>query len=254
MPKSKYTGKYTDAFLTEDVSNYNSNLGENFNKYLTIKENEAVYVYRFKENKMLFAKGFENVLNKKNDEINMKILNTEYDELSKSFVSEYHDRALLYLYNHNSKLKSFSSSIVVKSARVKDPLLVNIQVMNTDSKGNLVAIIGRIYKDKNLRYNEIIQYSLNGQFEGDFLFQMNHKLDFDSRISLREIKIIEGLKNQISHKEIGKNIGYPGHRISEVIQLLFKRFKVKSEEELIAFAENKELIPNQFSSYNPPVV
>ena len=83
---------------------------------------------------------------------------------------------------------------------------------------------------------------------------MNHKLDFDSRISLREIKIIEGLKNQISHKEIGKNIGYPGHRISEAIQLLFKRFKVKSEEELINFAENKELIPNQFSSYNPPVV
>jgi len=34
----------------------------------------------------------------------------------------------------------------------------------------------------------------------------------------------------------------------------FKRFKVKSEVELINFGKNKKLIPNQFSSYNPPLV
>ncbi|MEN8839039.1 MAG: hypothetical protein ABF238_00870 [Flavobacteriales bacterium] len=254
MKKSNYTGKYTDAFLTEDVSSYDSHFDENFKKYLTLKENEAVYVYSFKENKLLFTKGFENVLEVESRAVNMQFLNSEYDELAKEFVNEYHDRALLYLYNNNHKLKTFSSSVVIKTKRVETPLLLNIQVLNTDSKGNLISIIGRVLRDPNLIYGDIIQYNLNGDLEGDFLFQMNHKLDFQKRISLREIKIIEDLEMDIPTEEIGKKIGYANHRIEEIIKLMLERFSVKTTKDLIEFAKNKQLIPNQFKNYHPPFV
>lgn len=254
MKKSNYTGKYTDAFLTEDVSSYDSHFDENFKKYLTLKENEAVYVYSFKENKLLFTKGFENVLEVESRAVNMQFLNSEYDELAKEFVNEYHDRALLYLYNNNHKLKTFSSSVVIKTNRVETPLLLNIQVLNTDSKGNLISIIGRVLRDPNLIYGDIIQYNLNGDLEGDFLFQMNHKLDFQKRISLREIKIIEDLEMDIPTEEIGKKIGYANHRIEEIIKLMLERFSVKTTKDLIEFAKNKQLIPNQFKNYHPPFV
>ncbi len=246
MSKSKYTGKYTDAFLSEDVSDYSSILKKNLDKRLEIKNNEAVYIYSFKEKKMIFSQGFESVLNKKDDEINLKVLNSEYDELSKIFVNEYHDRALLYLHQNNLKLTSFSSRVIVKCLGIKEPLSLKIQVFKTNKKGNLDSIIGRVIKNKNLRYSDIIQYSFDGDFEEEFLFQMNHQLDFDLCISSKEIKIIELIKSLKTHQEIGRSIQYPTQKINDVIQILLLRFSLKSESDLVKFAERKMLIPNQF--------
>ncbi|MEN8810603.1 MAG: hypothetical protein ABF272_04335, partial [Flavobacteriales bacterium] len=100
----------------------------------------------------------------------------------------------------------------------------------------------------------IVQYNLNGDFDEDFIYNINHNLDFKSTISFREIDIIDKLKEGFNHIEIANFLGYSGFKVSAIIELMFKRFKVKSEKELIEFAEREQLIPNQFTNYFPPFV
>ena len=192
----------------------------------------------------MFATGFENVLKVESGRVNIQFLNAEYDELTKVFVNEYHDIALLLYCNNNHILKTFYSSINIKTKKIDPPFLLNIQVLNTDSKGNLISIIGRVLKDSNLIYGDIVQKNLNGGMEGEFLFQLNHKLDFKKSISLREIKIFEYLEMDIPTAEIGKKIGYPNNRIEENIELMLESFSIKTTGDLIEFAKknNKSLI------------
>jgi len=65
-------------------------------------------------------------------------------------------------------------------------------------------------------------------------------------ISSKEIKIIELIKSRKTYQEIGHTIQYPTQKINDVIHILLLRFSLKSESELVKFAERKKLIPNQF--------
>ena len=60
MALSKYTGNYTKAFLSTDVSPSDSIEHTYYNNLIEVGENEACYIYSFKENrKSLMSSGLE---------------------------------------------------------------------------------------------------------------------------------------------------------------------------------------------------
>ena len=136
MSKSKFSGDYTKAFLSKDRSKEGSKDTIYFDKTLEIAENEAVNVFSFKENKLLFAKGFEKLLGRELEEIDILQLNSLYDTVFKEFTNEYHDRMLLYLHTNNKNLESLSSTIIVKAQGIDTPFILNVKVYETDENGN----------------------------------------------------------------------------------------------------------------------
>jgi len=254
MKNTKYSGKYSKSFFTDNTIRFTGKIGENFSKYFLLGKNEAVLIYNFKELELLYAKGFKNVLGIEDEDVNMLMLNEQYDETSFEFTNEFHDRALIHLLSNKKNIKSFSSSALLRSKCNDIPIFMNLQVISTDEHGNLENVIARLIQDPTLNFTKIVQYNLNGDFDEDFIYNINHNLDFKSTISFREIDIIDKLKEGFNHIEIANFLGYSGFKVSAIIELMFKRFKVKSEKELIEFAEREQLIPNQFTNYFPPFV
>ena len=117
---------------------------------------------------MLFVSGFKELMNIENGYISMAYLNELYEDHTKQFINEYHDKTLHYLYTHNYNLASLSSSLILKIP-VKDCLMLsNVKVYSNDDKGNLTAIIGHLKMDESLRNSKIVQYNLCGEGNKDF--------------------------------------------------------------------------------------
>ncbi|MEN8927505.1 MAG: hypothetical protein ABF240_01425, partial [Flavobacteriales bacterium] len=89
---SKYTGKYTKAFLSDKKAKSQSIEYEYFNRTIEVKENEMVYIFSFNGNKLLFAKGYENILGISDSELDILQLNSLFTSYYERFVFEFHDR------------------------------------------------------------------------------------------------------------------------------------------------------------------
>lgn len=245
----KYTGKYTQAFLSDNKINSESLESDFYNNVITVNSNEAVYVYSFKGNKMVFAKGFEKIINKKLEEINMLVLNEAFAPHFKKFINEYHDRLLLFLYNSNTNIESFSSHVIIRTNDFDNPLMLNIRVFKTDDNGNLVSVIGTNTIDKKLKTTDVIQYAFSGDFDPEFIDKINNHLDFQSCISFYNIQIIEHLNQGRTLAEIAELMNFEEQKVTNDLALIKKKFELKNDLELIEFAQKNHLIPNQFDAY-----
>lgn len=247
IENSKFTGNYVRAFLSDDSSSEESLERSFFEKLIERQEDEAVYIYSFKENKLQYASGCNTIFGIDDSEVNIILLNELYKKEFAEFTNEYHDRILLYAYNNNKNLYTFSSKVIVKVKNFETPLLLHIKILKTDQNGNLVSIIGRIKKSKTIQITEIVQYGFEGDLDPDFLFKINHKLDFKNCVSHKMIEILEGIKKNKSIKQIAKSVGYKESTVENLIASFKKNFELKSEKEILDFAEKNYLLPSQLS-------
>src|SRR5687767_10332988 len=98
MNSKSYPGKYSRLFITDVPADLNASEALYLKKTLLRFPEEAVYVYSFKQNKMLYADGWENILGYKDAEITMlTIVNITSPEYEK-FSNELNDKALMFLH------------------------------------------------------------------------------------------------------------------------------------------------------------
>ncbi len=247
--KSKYTGKYLKAFLGDNKIKTESIEYEYYNSQVDVKDNEVSYIYSFKGNRLVFAKGFEKLNLKGDDGLDIHIIHSLFAKYYERFVNEYHDRILLYLYNNNERIDTFSSHVIINIKTIDIPLILKVKVFKTDDNGNLVSIIGTATVDDNLKTSDIIQYSIEGDLKPEFLEGINQDLDFIKCISNYNIKIIEELEKGKSQKEIADSLEIKEEVLTNILKNLLKKFEVETIEEMIEIAETKNIIPSQFDNY-----
>ncbi len=249
MSKSKFSGNYTKAFLSKKVSSADSAEQLHYDKTIDIKENEATYIYSFKENKLVFSKGLESLHNIKSEEINIFFIRNLIAEHFLNFSNEYHDRLLLHIYN-NKNIENFSTNIILNYNTFDTPVLLNIKVFETDDNGNLLSVISKAIKSEKLKTTKVVQYSLNGSFQEEFNNEINFNLDHKLCISEKNIELIELLEKGKSVEDIATLLSVPVDSIMVRISNLFKRFDVTNNKDLIQFAKTNFLIPNQFKIFS----
>lgn len=250
MALSKYTGNYTKAFLSTDVSPSNSIEHTYYNNLIEVGENEACYIYSFKENKLIFTKQIDALFGIPKESLNMVLLNSIFEKDFNLFFKEFHDRLLLYLYNNKDHIQSFSCSYITRIKKFKFPILVNLKFLKTDDSGNLVSIIGRIKRHENLKTTKVIQYSLNGDFEEKFTNRINFGIDHSLCISEKNINLLEILESDKSLDKASETLSITKEEISRRISQLNDRYDLKSLDELLEFSKANFLIPNQFKIFN----
>lgn len=246
MKKNKYTGEYVKAFLSKDAFIPDPQGNPILSGKYEPNKNETVYIYSFKENKLLFAKGFDKVYGIESHELNAQKLNSLYTPHFKNFIDEYFDRILLYLRNNNQNLNTFSISTIIKVNHFDKPVLLIIRVFDTDENGNLISVIGRSFRGLPIQSTNIVQYFLEGEGNANFMEKINHHLDFKDCISRKDIELIEELTMNSTIEQTSENLNLSPEHIEFYTNNLLSRFKLNSVPELIEFAKNNHLIPNQF--------
>ena len=189
----QYNGKYTQAFLSDAKIKKDSIENKLLDELIKVEKDEVVWIYSLKGNKLLFVKGFE-ILNLKDEDFTSNNLNSMFTQYFQEFINEYHDRILLFLYTNI--IEYFSSSVIIKIKEIETSAILNIKIYNTDDNGNIISFIGRSKIDNDLKTTDIVQYSFQGDVENEFLEEINQNLNFNKRISLENIKLIEFLEKK----------------------------------------------------------
>ena len=107
----KNLGEYTKSLITDIPAAIDIDLVRDFDKLIQRFPDEAVYIYSFKENRMIYADGWENVLGYRDDEINMLMLVSITSPEYIAFSLELNDKALMFIRSKNSNLEEYSFTI-----------------------------------------------------------------------------------------------------------------------------------------------
>ena len=205
---------------------------------------EAVYIYSFKQNRMIYADGWEDVLGYKDDEIDMLTIIGSSVPAYAPFSNELNDKAIKFIQAKRKNLEQYSFSIELKKIHkngTEVPVVVRVGVYEAE-KGKLVSIIGRFTITRSLRFGKVMRYASYGSGKNEFEEELNKSLFYHLAISDKERDALEMAANGLSFKEIAHKLGVSPSAIEKRINPLYKRFDVKSLTHLVNFAKDNHII------------
>ncbi|SFW48529.1 LuxR C-terminal-related transcriptional regulator [Chitinophaga sancti] len=238
-------GEFSRSMITALPADLNSEQAISLRRTIQRFPEEAIYVYSFKENRMVYADGWEEVLGYDDSEINMlsivDITTPEY----KPFSFELNDKALMFIMSRTEELEKYSFTIELKKLHkngVAVPLIVRVGVFRSEN-GRVTEIIGRNQVSHRLRLGKVMQYAAYGPEKAEFEEELNKNLFHYYAISQKEKEALAMLAQGRSFKEIAHELNVTQSAIEKRIIPLYKRFEVKSLTHLVTFAYENHILP-----------
>lgn len=240
-----YPGDFSRSMISALPADLSSTQAKNINRTIQRFPEEAIYVYSFKENRMIYADGWEEVLGYRDDEINMlsivDITTPEY----KPFSFELNDKALMFIMSRTEELEKYSFTIELKKLHKNGtavPLIVRVGVFRSEN-GRVTEIIGRNQVSHRLKLGKVMQYAAYGPEKAEFEEELNKNLFQYYAISQKEKQALAMLANGMSFKEIAAELNVSQSAIEKRVIPLYKRFDVKSLTHLVTFAWENHILP-----------
>lgn len=238
-------GEFTKSMISAIPADLNSEEAINIKNSVQRFPEEAIYIYSFKQNKMLYADGWEEVLGYQDEEINMlKLVSTTTPEYE-AFSNELNDKALLFILKKYDELEKYSFTTELKKFHKNGneiPLIVRVGVYKSEN-GRVTEIIGRYQINHSITLGKVMRYAAYGPDKSEFEDELNKELFQYVAISLKEKEALTMVAKGYSFKEIAYHFGVSQSAIEKRILPLYKRFNVKSLSHLITFAFENHILP-----------
>lgn len=238
-------GAYSKSFITDTPADPDSELARHFRRTIPKFPEEAIYIYSFAENRMLYADGWEEVLGYRDDEINMLLIVNATTPQFAPFSYDLNDKALTFIQGHDRDLEQYSFTIELKKTH-KDgrevPIAARVGVFESRA-GRVSAIIGRNQVNRSLHFGKVMQYAAYGPEKAEFEEELNKQLFQHLAISAKEKEALALVAKGYSVKEIAAQFKVSHSAIEKRILPLYKRFGVKSLPHLVSFAYDNHILP-----------
>lgn len=205
---------------------------------------QAVYIYSFQKNRMLFANGWEDLLGYKDEEITLLKIVSCTSKRHFKFSNELNDKALLFLKNKKKDLDKYSFTIEVEKIHKNGeiiPLFSRVGIYKSFN-GTILEIIGISERIHSRRLGDIMQYAAYGPEKSGFEDTLNSQLFNKLGISRKEKEALELAAKGYAFKEIADKLCVSQSAIEKRIIPMYKRFKVKSLPHLISFAHDNYIL------------
>ncbi|HWB24983.1 MAG TPA: LuxR C-terminal-related transcriptional regulator [Chitinophagaceae bacterium] len=245
MSSRQAIGDYSKSFITDIPADLQSEQAKNFKNTILTFPDEAVYIYSFKENRMIYAYGWEDILGYRDDEINMlTIVNITSPEYA-PFSNELNDKALMFIQGKTEELEKYSFTIELKKIHKNGkaiPIISKVGVFSAEN-GRVTAIIGRSQINHSLKFGNVMRYAAYGPDKSEFEEELNKQLFKYYAISQKEKEALSLVAQGYSFKEIASHYNVSQSAIEKRIIPMYKRFNVKSLTHLISFSYDNHILP-----------
>jgi DNA-binding CsgD family transcriptional regulator len=245
MKASEDFGTYSKSHITDVPADLHSDIALRYRTAIPRFADEAVYVYSFKENRMLYANGWEAILGYPDEEINMlAIVNMSAPEFA-PFSHELNDKALKFIFQQSENLEQYSFSIELKKIHKNGsaiPIVARVGVFDSE-KGMVTAIIGRFQVNRSINFGKVMRYAAYGPGKDVFEDDLNRHLFAYMAISDKEKEALALVAKGLSYKEIAKQLFISLSAAQKRVLPLLKRFQVKNAAELVSFAYENYILP-----------
>lgn len=237
-------GEYTRSYITDTPADLKSEEALYLQKTLRGFPDEAIYIYSFKENRMIYANGWEEILGYKDDEITMLTIVSITSPEYAPFSNELNDKALRFINSRSDELEKYSFMIELKKIHKNGtlvPLIAKVGVFSSEN-GMVSAIIGRSQINRSINLGSVMRYEAYGPDKSEFEEELNKQLFNHYAISRKEKEALELAAKGYSFKEIAKQFNVTQSAIEKRIIPMYKRFNVKSLTHLISFAYDNHIL------------
>ncbi|WP_298781374.1 helix-turn-helix domain-containing protein [uncultured Polaribacter sp.] len=205
---------------------------------------QAVYIYSFEKNRMLYANGWEKLLGFKDSEITLLKLINATSKRHFNFSNELNDKSLQFLKNIKTDLDKYSFTIEVEKIHENGeviPLFSRVGIYKS-YEGNVLEVIGISEKIHSRKLGDIMQYAAYGPETSKFEESLNEQLFNELGISRKEKEALELAAKGYAFKEIAEVLNVSHSAIEKRIFPLYKRFNVKSLPHLISFSYKNHIL------------
>lgn len=244
QPKTNY-GDYAKSFITDVPADLTCEEAIRYKASIPKFPEEAVYIYSFKQNKMLYADGWEELLGYRDDEISMlTIVNITSPEYT-AFSNELNDKALMFIHSKSEELEEYSFTLELKKMHKNGmhvPLISRVGVFKSED-GKVTEIIGRSQISRSINFGKVMRYAAYGPEKSEFEEELSKVLFHHYAISRKEKEALSLVAKGYSFKEIANVFGVSQSAIEKRILPMYKRFEVKSLTHLVSFAYDNHILP-----------
>lgn len=238
-------GDYSKSFITDIPADLTCKEDAHYKSSIPKFPEEAIYIYSFELNKMLYAYGWEELLGYRDNEISMLTIVSITSPDYAAFSNELNDKALMFIHSKTDELEKYSFTIELKKIHKNGthvPLISRVGVYKSKG-GRVTEIIGRSQINRSINFGKVMRYAAYGPEKSKFEEELNKTLFHHYAISRKEKEALELVSKGYSFKEIAYHFNVSQSAIEKRILPLYKRFAVKSLTHLITFAYENHILP-----------
>lgn len=235
---------YTNNYVTDIPADLSSEEAKNYDNSILTFHEEAVYVYSFVDFKMVYARGWENVLGYRDDEISLLKIFKATTPRFHPFSSDLNEKAMKFILNEEKDVDQYSFMIELEKFHKNGhvlPMIVRVGVLSHDN-GRVTRVIGRFQVNRSIRLGAIMKYAAYGPNKSNFEDTLNAELFKHMAISKKELEAIQLAANGLTLKEIASELGISHSAVEKRILPLYQKFNVKSLTHLIKFCYENQLL------------
>ena len=234
------------SIITYLPADTNSALYKQYKRSLLRFPDEAIYIYSFKEKKLIYADGWEETLGFKDNEITLQTIIQQTDPSYAAFSHEINAKTIEFILSKKTGIKNYSFTVELKKIHrdgTMVPMEVKIGILSIDEDGLVDNIIGRFRINRNLHLGMVMRYDVHGPDKEEFEQVINKAVQKFLTISGKEKEALVYVAKGFSFKEIADELGVSASAIEKRIQPLYKRFNVKNLTHLVSFAYENHILP-----------
>jgi DNA-binding CsgD family transcriptional regulator len=219
---------------------------QHFSKIIKRFPEEAVYIFSFAKNRLIYAAGWEETLGYTDTEINLQTIVSQTDPMYIPFSNDLNAKAVKFIMSKRKDMEKYSFSIELKKIHKNGtlvPMMVNVGIYSVEKNGEVKEAIGRFRVNNGLRFGKVMRYAAYGPEKNEFEEELNKSLFNYFAISDKEKQALQLLSKGYSFKEMAHELEVSVSALEKRIQPMYKRFNVKSLAHLISFSYENFILP-----------
>ena len=227
------------------INNIHETKGLDDFKNITLSNNECIYVIDFRQNKLLFSKGFQDILGYKDKEITIELIRQLYHPNDFEITTKVYKATLLYSLNHP---EDSASSTLFISFRIRKKngsyikILSRSTILEMDENGR---VISSLVKFTNISFIDKTD-NVNWEFKTKNLMKDFFKEEvyraYQDFFTKRETGVIIQMEKGLSNKDIAKKLSISEHTVATHRKNILRKAKCHHSEELIIFCKGKGIL------------
>lgn len=237
---------FTLADLSDIPIDISSQEFQYFSKTIRRFPEEAVYIFSFAKNRLVYAAGWEETLGYKDTEIHLQTIVSQTDPMYIPFSNDLNAKAVKFIMSKRKDMEKYSFSIELKKIHKNGtlvPMMVNVGIYSVEKNGEVKEAIGRFRVNNGLRFGKVMRYAAYGPEKNEFEEELNKTLFNYFAISDKEKQALQLLASGYSFKEMAQELQVSVSALEKRVQPMYKRFNVKSLAHLISFSYENFILP-----------
>ena len=205
MNKSNNLSKIDTSIVTDLPADPESSSYKQYKRSLLRFPDESIYIYSFKDKKLIYADGWEETLGFKDDEITLQTIIKQTDPSYAAFSNEINAKTIEFILSKKTGIKNYSFTVELKKIHRNGsmvPMEVKIGILSVDKDGMVNDIIGRFRINRNLHLGMVMRYDVQGPDKEEFEEVINKAVQKILTISGKEKEALTYVAKGFSFKEI----------------------------------------------------